>query len=101
MLFRSFLPSPIGTFTCLSTDGGKTLWSHEFPQGGYASPILVGDLIYWMTSDGTCRIFRAQGAFENVAAPSLGEKSMCTPAFVGDRIYARGDEHLFCIGEAK
>ncbi len=95
-----FLPSSYGAFTCVDAADGSLLWEHDFDEGGYGSPILAGDRIYWITSDGRTRIFKAADTFELIAEPTLGEASQGTPAIIGQRLYIRGAQHLFCIGEA-
>ncbi|MCF7837366.1 MAG: PQQ-binding-like beta-propeller repeat protein [Candidatus Marinimicrobia bacterium] len=93
-----FLPTSYGVFSCVDATDGTVVWEHEFAAGGYGSPILAGDRLYWVTEEGQTRIFKAAGTFELIAEPALGEPSVCTPAFVGRRLYIRGDQHLFCIG---
>ena len=98
VVYFLFLPTSFGAFTCVSAADGSIVWTHDFEQGGYGSPILAGDRIYWITADGVTRIFKAADEFELIAQPELGEKSVCTPAMVGKRIYIRGRENLYCIG---
>jgi outer membrane protein assembly factor BamB len=95
-----FLPSTYGVFTCVDVKDGTMVWEHEFNEGGYGSPILSGTNIYWMTSSGQMRIFKATDSFELIAEPRLGEQSHGTPALVGKRLYIRGEQHVFCIEEA-
>ena len=45
------------------------------------------------------QIFKMDDEFELLGNPEIGEDVYTTPAFVGDRIYIRGIDHLFCIGE--
>jgi outer membrane protein assembly factor BamB len=96
-----FVATSYGVVTCYETEQGNVLWQHEFEQGSYSSPVLVGDLVYLMDRTGVTYIFKAGPEFELVASPELGEPSDCTPAFVGGRIYIRGRDHLYCIGEAQ
>ena len=93
-----FLPTSFGVFSCIDAADGSLVWEHEFDAGGYGSPVLAGARIYWVTADGKTRIFKAADSFELIAEPALGEASVSTPALVGDRLYIRGEHHLFCIG---
>ena len=92
-----FLPTAYGVFSCVRAEDGTLVWEHEFDRGGYGSPILAGNRIYWVTETGITHIFRAGSTFEAIASPALGEPSMTTPAAVGPRLYLRGERHLFCI----
>ncbi|MBN1798214.1 MAG: PQQ-binding-like beta-propeller repeat protein [Spirochaetales bacterium] len=96
-----FVATAYGVVTCYDTGRGDVLWQHEFEEGSYSSPVIVGDLVYLLNRAGTMYIFRAGSEFELLAAPELGEPSDCTPAFVNNRIYIRGRNHLFCIEETE
>ncbi len=94
-----FLPTSFGTVTCLRLSDGRKLWSHEFDEGGYGSPVVVDDRVYWTNFAGHTYVFRAAETFQLLASLPLGEKSNCTPAFVGRSVYVRGEKHLFAFGE--
>ncbi len=93
-----FIACSYGTMVCLDNKTGEVLWEHEFEFGFYASPVLVGDLVYAVDLDGVTHIFRAADEFEFIAENPLGEYSACTPAFTEGRIYMRGDKYLYAIG---
>ncbi len=93
-----FLPTSYGVFTCVDATDGSVIWEHEFERGGYGSPVLAGERLYWVTEDGVTRIFKAGDTFELIAEPALGESSVSTPAVVGARLYIRGLQHLIAIG---
>lgn len=93
-----FLPTSFGVFSCLNAVDGTVVWTHEFDSGGYGSPVIAGDRIYWVTKEGVTRIFKADETFELISEPPLGESSVSTPALVDRRLYVRGETHLFCIG---
>jgi outer membrane protein assembly factor BamB len=89
-----------GVVTCYDGAGGEVLWLHEFDKGFYGSPVLAGGRVYVVDRIGVTRIFMAAKSFSLTGSPALGEPSDGTPAFVGGRIYLRGRDHLFCLGEA-
>ncbi len=93
-----FLPTTYGVFSCLDGKTGEVYWVHEFKEGSYASPIRAGDKIYWTDRSGITHIFKAEKEFTLIGEPELGEQCQTTAAFVGERIYIRGQKHLFCIG---
>jgi hypothetical protein len=55
--------------------------------------------VYALDIKGVMQVFRASRTFEQVSRSELGEDAMATPAFVHGRIYIRGVENLYCIGE--
>ena len=95
------LPSGYGIVDCLDAKTGKVLWEHEFDKGFYSSPILVNDRVYMIDRSGVMQVFKMNNKFELLGTSAMGETANATPAFVGDRIYIRGETHLFCIGERK
>jgi outer membrane protein assembly factor BamB len=109
--FLSDVPSPVATdeylfipvswamVACYEPKSGELLWENEFDNSIYASPIISEDKVYLMDKKGVMHIFKVAGEYISVANPELGEGSVCTPAFANGRIYIRGLEHLYCIGE--
>jgi outer membrane protein assembly factor BamB len=93
-----FLASGIGTVSCFDAKTGEQYWLHEFDHGFFSSPIVVGDRVYLMDNKGVTHIFKASGEFELISEPALGENAVTIPAFMPGRIYIRGDENLYCIG---
>ncbi len=94
-----FIASGGGTVTCHDAVKGGVLWTHDFGEGFYASPILVGGNVYLMDRSGKMRIFAADREFRSAGEPALGEQSVCTPAFLNGRIYIRGYNNLYCVGK--
>jgi outer membrane protein assembly factor BamB len=94
-----FLASSYGPLICLDQDSGKLLWRNEYSEGFWGSPTLVGDRVYLVGMSGVTRIVAAAREFREIAAPALGERSVCSPAIVDGRLYLRGFENLFCIEE--
>jgi outer membrane protein assembly factor BamB len=82
---------------CFRAATGEELWTQEFDEGFYASPIGVGDLVYALDMTGVMHIFRPGETYHEVATSALGEETLSTPAFHHGRIYVRGQKHLFCV----
>jgi len=92
-----FLATSYGVLVCLDAKTGEQVWLAELQSGFYASPIVVGDRLYALDLDGVMHIVKLGRTFELLAEPALGEPAMATPAFVGGRIYARGERFLYAI----
>ncbi|HGJ67571.1 TPA: serine/threonine protein kinase, partial [bacterium] len=93
-----YLQETYGFMTCYDAKTGKIVWEHDFAETFKASPSLVGDKVYTITEDGVMIIFKSDIEFKEIARYELGEKTECTPAFTDGRIYIRGKENLYCIG---
>lgn len=94
-----YLATSGGLLFCLDAKTGTLFYEQEFNEGFYSSPILVNDLVYMIDLEGVAYVFRPADNYEQVGAFPLGEPCSTIPAFVGERIYIRGDDNLFCIGE--
>ena len=88
-----------GAVSCFENRTGERLWIEDFSEGFYSSPILVGENVYLMDMSGAMLVFKADRTYQLISRNELGEFAMTIPAFKNDRIYIRGEEHLFCIGE--
>ncbi|HUP79088.1 MAG TPA: PQQ-binding-like beta-propeller repeat protein, partial [Pirellula sp.] len=64
----------------------------------YASPVAANNHVYFTSRDGTTVVVKHGKDLEIVATNPLGESVDGSLAIVGDKIFARGASHLFCIG---
>ncbi|HOQ03957.1 MAG TPA: hypothetical protein PKY88_01915 [Anaerohalosphaeraceae bacterium] len=62
-----------------------------------ASPVLVGDTLYLLSTKGRMILVRAARTFEQIGQNELPESFTASPAFAPGRIYLRGSRHLYCI----
>jgi outer membrane protein assembly factor BamB len=108
----TFAPTPVeykglvylardrGEVECLDPATGKTVWSDAFPKGRqayYSSPLVAGGKLYAAREDGTVFVASIDGKFELLAENSLGEPVIASPIAAGDRLFIRGERHLFCV----
>jgi len=88
-----------GTLYALNAADGKLLYNHDFDEMVNASPSLVGDKLYVLAVNGTMFIGTPdERGFTRETESALGETCFASPAFMPGRIYIRGTEHLYCIG---
>lgn len=88
-----------GGVACFHSKTGEELWLHDFDEGFYASPVLAGGLVYLTDMKGLTHIVKLGREFQLVGSCALGEQAVATPAIANRRMYIRGAEHLFCIGQ--
>jgi len=105
-----YVPSPVaaddylfstmtnGRVHCIEIATGNTLWVEELGKQ-YSSPVLAGGLVYMPNDEGVITVFKPGPTFELVAKNSIGEAMNASPAISNGKIYLRGDQHLFCIGD--
>jgi outer membrane protein assembly factor BamB len=89
-----------GLALCYQAETGKSLWTEHLADGFTASPILVDGKVLAISEDGEVFVFAAGPSFKRLAKNSIGEKVMATPAVANNRLFIRGQEHLFCIGKS-
>jgi outer membrane protein assembly factor BamB len=94
---RVYTVSSEGMLNCLALETGKVVWTHEFQDSFYASPLLVGQTLLLVSRDGTLYLLAPGTAYRELGKLELGEDVNASPAPVGNRLYLRGSKHLFCL----
>jgi outer membrane protein assembly factor BamB len=92
-----FVATSYGLVACFDNLSGEMLWEAEFDNSIYASPMIAEGKVFLLDKQGIMHIFEAGESYQHIADCSLGEGSVCTPAFADGSIYIRGENHLFCI----
>ena len=95
-----------GFALCWNSATGEEKWKERLGGSFFASPTMVGDLIYATSVTGTTSVYKATpDEFKLLAENKLGDEAYATPVICGDRIYlrvAKDDgtrrEFLYCIG---
>lgn len=98
---RVYLLRHKGEVVCLDPATGKTVWTGAFPEHRapyYASPTIANGVLYAAREDGTVFAARIDGKFELLDENPMGERIIASPVPAADRLFLRGDNHLFCIG---
>ena len=92
-----------GIVSCLKAESGRVLYRKRLGALGsyYASPVVAGNRLYAASEKGTVVVFDSGPSLNVLARNDLGETIYTTPAPVGDRLYVRTADHLFCLLIAK
>jgi outer membrane protein assembly factor BamB len=89
-----------GIASCHLANSGEDLWSERLDTVGFtASPILVDGKVYAVANNGSVYVYEAAAKFKLLAKNSVEEHVSSTPAVADNRLFIRGDKHLFCIGK--
>lgn len=106
----SYVPSPISSgdyflvvsdraqATCFEAATGTILWQESLAQEEHASLVSANGLVYFLTDNGLMTVVKPGREFNAVARNTLPETFFASPALSQDRIFLRGDKHLYCIG---
>jgi len=92
------VPTSYGMVACYDSKTGEIYWEEDFDNTIYSSPLISENKVYLIDKSGITHIFEMDKEFKLISRPNLGERIVCTPAFGDGRIYLRGYDHLFCIG---
>jgi outer membrane protein assembly factor BamB len=93
-----YFVSDRGDVGCVAAKTGDPLWLEDLGGPVTASPILIDGNIYAITEEGVVFVFQAATNFKLLAKNPLGEPVSATPAVADNRLFIRGQTHLFCIG---
>jgi outer membrane protein assembly factor BamB len=95
------LPS-FGTLTSYDiATGGDPLWEVDFDDSFRSSPTLIGEHVLLIGVSGKVWLITVnREGCKTVMQSDLGEKCLASPAVHGRRIFIRGQQHLFCVGES-
>lgn len=66
-------------------------------KGVYASPVAAAGRVYFTGRNGVVYVLKPSDKFEVLAVNTLDDGFDCSPAFVGDEMYLKGKQNLYCI----
>jgi outer membrane protein assembly factor BamB len=92
-----------GLLSCIDAASGTPHYETRRLPGmsrTYASPVAADGHVYLTDRSGRIVVIKDAPSLEVVAENDMGEGVDATPAPVGDALFIRGEQHLFCIGQA-
>ncbi|MBX3437287.1 MAG: PQQ-like beta-propeller repeat protein [Planctomycetaceae bacterium] len=90
-----------GIFSCVDAETGRQLMERTRLPGIralYASPVGAAGRIYLVGRDGTSLVLQAGTELNVMATNRLDDRFDASPALVGNEIFLRGKQNLYCIG---
>ena len=95
-----FTKSNSGILSAYDAASGENLYGPVRLSGirdVYASPVVAGGRLYVTSRDGATLVAQAGPEFEILSMNRLDDDFDASPAVVGDEIYLRGRQYLYCI----
>ncbi len=89
-----------GIISCYNAKTGKAYFLRqplEEISGIYASPSGAAGRVYFVGRNGVTYVLKSSEKFEVLAVNKLDDRIDCSPAFVGNEMYLKGKENLYCI----
>lgn len=90
-----------GIASCFDATSGRQLWKERIGGNFSASPILSGSLMYMLSEDGVCTVLDVSSEPTEIAVNRLDERSLASPAVVGNDLLIRTSAALYRISDAK
>lgn len=72
----------------------------EQMKGVYASPVGAAGRIYLVGRNGVSYVLKNSDTLEVLAVNSLDDRFDCSPVVVGNQLYLKGKQYLYCIADA-
>jgi outer membrane protein assembly factor BamB len=92
-----------GAMTCLNaTDGSEVFGPERLPdvESVYASPIAAAGRLYFVGRTGTTVVLEAGAALNVLAINALEDAYDASPVAVGNQLFLRGTDAVYCIEES-
>ena len=98
-----FVRSNTAVLSCLDASTGKPMFQGQRLEGLrtiYASPVGVAGKVYLPSREGVTKVFKAGESYEDLATNELDDSFDASPIVIGDELFLRGHQSLYCIREA-
>lgn len=89
-----------GDWSVIDAADGQIVYEHKLDLDGtfYPSVTLAGGFVYVSSDNGKTMVLQAGRDYKEVARNTLEPFRSC-PVFVGQRVYIRGHDSLWCLGK--
>ena len=97
-----FLRNRNAILSCYNARTGEMVYGPQRLEGMksvYASLVGVRNRVYIAGLEGTTLVIKNGPEYEVVASNAIDEGIAASPVVVGDDLYLRGDQHLYCIAK--
>jgi outer membrane protein assembly factor BamB len=88
-----------GIIACHVAATGEAVKQDRLSGPVTASPILIDGKVYTITEAGDIFVYAATPELKRLGRNNLGEHCVASPAVADNRLFLRGQSHLFCIGK--
>ncbi|SPE61409.1 Quinonprotein alcohol dehydrogenase-like [Verrucomicrobia bacterium] len=90
-----------GAVTCLEAATGNVVWKERIGGRYAASPVYADGRLYFFSQQGITTVLKPGRAFESLAANSLADGFMASPAAAGKAFFLRTKTHLYRVEAAQ
>ncbi len=97
-----FVKGTKASLSCYKADTGIPVYVDQKLEGlknVYASAVGAAGRIYIADRDGNVLVIKHSDSFEVLAVNTLDDGFDASPVIVGDELYLKGENHLYCIAK--
>jgi outer membrane protein assembly factor BamB len=94
---RIYVINGSGVLVCGDAATGEVLWQLRLEGRCWATPIVTGELLYAVNSDGKAFVVELGEKAKIIGESDFGEVIQGTPAIAGNAIFVRSDRYLWKI----
>ncbi len=94
---RIYMVDDGGIGSCIDRLSGDVIWRDRIGGNHSASPLLIGDRLYFCNEEGATNVLSASDEFKVLATNQLDDGYMATPAVDGSALILRTKTHLYRI----
>ncbi len=84
-----------GVASCIEASSGKSIWKERIGGNYSASPISVGDNIYFASQEGKVTVIQSGREYKQLAQNQIDDRIMASPAIVGNSILLRTERAMY------
>lgn len=88
-----------GIARCYDLATGRLRWKERLKGKYKASPLAAEGRIFFLNIEGLCTVVAASPKFDKLAENQLDDETLASPATSDGRLYLRGKQHLYCLGQ--
>ena len=88
-----------GIARCFHAESGNLKWKQRLEGKYKASPIAIEGRIYFLNTTGLTTVVSASTQYDRLTTCPLDAETIASPAVSEGRIYLRGKQFLYCIGQ--
>lgn len=97
-----FVRGNTAVLSCLNSMTGDVCYEGQRLPGlreVYASPVCANGRIYITSREGVTIVIKSGSTFEQLAVNQLNDEVDASPAIIGNAIYLRGRQYMYCIAQ--
>lgn len=94
---RLYTVNDTGIVTCLDAPSGKLLWQSRLRDKFSASPLESEGVLYCPSESGKTYLLQTGDKLDVIAENDLGAPILASPAALGNSLYLRTVDELFCL----